>query len=159
MDRKPVGAAGLGSSKCRAAADEAVAAMNGAEYQGRRLTVNEAQVRVKSVRGSRWRLRRRRRWWLRRWRWSPRWRLRRRRRWGWRATAVVAVLIEVASTNHEKNRQSEMGQARSGFLLFRISVFGLSANARVAPKNKRENAISETPDMNTLGTLSRVGVG
>ena len=45
MDRETGRSRGFGFVEMSSGADEAVAAMNGAEYQGRRLTVNEAKPR------------------------------------------------------------------------------------------------------------------
>jgi RNA recognition motif-containing protein len=45
MDRETGRSRGFGFVEMSSGSDEAVAAMNGAEYQGRRLTVNEAKPR------------------------------------------------------------------------------------------------------------------
>jgi len=45
MDRETGRSRGFGFVEMSAGAEEAVAALNGAEYQGRRLTVNEAKPR------------------------------------------------------------------------------------------------------------------
>ena len=45
MDRETGRSRGFGFVEMSSGADEAVAAMNGAEFQGRRLTVNEAKPR------------------------------------------------------------------------------------------------------------------
>ena len=45
MDRETGRSRGFGFVEMSSGADEAVQAMNGAEYQGRRLTVNEAKPR------------------------------------------------------------------------------------------------------------------
>jgi RNA recognition motif-containing protein len=51
MDRETGRSRGFGFVEMSSGADEAVAAMNGAEYQGRRLTVNEAKPREERPRG------------------------------------------------------------------------------------------------------------
>lgn len=51
MDRETGRSRGFGFVEMSSGADEAVAAMNGAEYQGRRLTVNEARPREERPRG------------------------------------------------------------------------------------------------------------
>jgi hypothetical protein len=51
MDRDTGRSRGFGFVEMSSGADEAVAAMNGAEYQGRRLTVNEAKPREERPRG------------------------------------------------------------------------------------------------------------
>jgi RNA recognition motif-containing protein len=50
-DRETGRSRGFGFVEMSSGADEAVAAMNGAEYQGRRLTVNEAKPREERPRG------------------------------------------------------------------------------------------------------------
>ncbi len=50
-DRETGRSRGFGFVEMSSGADEAVAAMNGAEYQGRRLTVNEARPREERPRG------------------------------------------------------------------------------------------------------------
>src|SRR5580658_6699321 len=51
MDRETGRSRGFGFVEMSSGTDEAVAAMNGAEYQGRRLTVNEAKPREDRPRG------------------------------------------------------------------------------------------------------------
>lgn len=51
MDRETGRSRGFGFVEMSAGAEEAVAALNGAEYQGRRLTVNEAKPREERPRG------------------------------------------------------------------------------------------------------------
>src|SRR5439155_13968251 len=51
QDRETGRSRGFGFVEMSSGADEAVAAMNGAEYQGRRLTVNEAKPREERPRG------------------------------------------------------------------------------------------------------------
>src|SRR5439155_7852532 len=51
MDRETGRSRGFGFVEMSSGADEAVQAMNGAEYQGRRLTVNEAKPREDRPRG------------------------------------------------------------------------------------------------------------
>jgi len=51
MDRETGRSRGFGFVEMSSGADEAVQAMNGAEYQGRRLTVNEAKPREERPRG------------------------------------------------------------------------------------------------------------
>src|SRR5262245_60271256 len=51
MDRETGRSRGFGFVEMSSGADEAIAAMNGAEYQGRRLTVNEAKPREERPRG------------------------------------------------------------------------------------------------------------
>ena len=51
MDRETGRSRGFGFVEMSSGADEAVAAMNGAEFQGRRLTVNEAKPREERPRG------------------------------------------------------------------------------------------------------------
>jgi RNA recognition motif-containing protein len=51
QDRETGRSRGFGFVEMSAGADEAVQAMNGAEYQGRRLTVNEAKPREERPRG------------------------------------------------------------------------------------------------------------
>lgn len=51
QDRETGRSRGFGFVEMSSGADEAVAAMNGAEYQGRRLTVNEARPREERPRG------------------------------------------------------------------------------------------------------------
>jgi RNA recognition motif-containing protein len=50
-DRETGRSRGFGFVEMSSGADEAIAAMNGAEYQGRRLTVNEAKPREERPRG------------------------------------------------------------------------------------------------------------
>ena len=52
-DRETGRSRGFGFVEMSSGADEAIAAMNGAEYQGRRLTVNEAKPREERPRGLR----------------------------------------------------------------------------------------------------------
>ncbi len=52
MDRETGRSRGFGFVEMSSGADEAVQAMNGAEYQGRRLTVNEAKPREERPRGA-----------------------------------------------------------------------------------------------------------
>ena len=51
MDRETGRSRGFGFVEMSSGADEAVAAMNNAEFQGRRLTVNEAKPREERPRG------------------------------------------------------------------------------------------------------------
>src|SRR5262245_54502622 len=51
MDRETGRSRGFGFVEMSSGADEAIQAMNGAEYQGRRLTVNEAKPREERPRG------------------------------------------------------------------------------------------------------------
>jgi RNA recognition motif-containing protein len=51
MDRETGRSRGFGFVEMSSGADEAIAAMNGAEFQGRRLTVNEAKPREERPRG------------------------------------------------------------------------------------------------------------
>jgi RNA recognition motif-containing protein len=51
MDRETGRSRGFGFVEMSSGAEEAVAAMNGAEFQGRRLTVNEAKPREERPRG------------------------------------------------------------------------------------------------------------
>jgi RNA recognition motif-containing protein len=51
MDRETGRSRGFGFVEMTSGADEAIQAMNGAEYQGRRLTVNEARPREERPRG------------------------------------------------------------------------------------------------------------
>jgi RNA recognition motif-containing protein len=51
QDRETGRSRGFGFVEMSSGADEAIAAMNGAEYQGRRLTVNEAKPREERPRG------------------------------------------------------------------------------------------------------------
>jgi RNA recognition motif-containing protein len=51
MDRETGRSRGFGFVEMTSGADEAIQAMNGAEFQGRRLTVNEARPREERPRG------------------------------------------------------------------------------------------------------------
>jgi cold-inducible RNA-binding protein len=51
MDRETGRSRGFGFVEMSSGTDEAIAALNGAEYQGRRLTVNEARPREERPRG------------------------------------------------------------------------------------------------------------
>ena len=51
MDRETGRSRGFGFVEMSSGTDEAIAALNGAEYQGRRLTVNEAKPREERPRG------------------------------------------------------------------------------------------------------------
>jgi len=51
MDRETGRSRGFGFVEMSSGADDAIQAMNGAEYQGRRLTVNEAKPREERPRG------------------------------------------------------------------------------------------------------------